>query len=447
MNLIIFSLKNAASKWWRSLTLGFFILSVSLVMVISGSFILAIKNKINNVIVNGITGRIQIRSNDSMEGDMAEQYNKAWDTIKSLQSSTIRKITGILKKQFPRITYRTLVRRSAYLTIPGKREETMLIGIEPDWKTYRKAFILKTGRYLDPVGRDEILLTEEQAKSFSVKPGDSIHITTKNEYGLNSGLDMKVVGIGNYVMLSLFSYKANYVPGASVRKLAAFNDYEATDLILNSPETDNENSEILKLSRAFHQAGIDNVITANVKLTSDDLKVKSFDYLEGNKQPEKVKLSSHLEMGETFKSVGDTLFTTLNILVFLIMIIIGILIFNLVYLMGIERCRETGTLRAIGFSRNQAIGIFMGEILAIAFLSSIIGVLLSVALVLFLSRTGVPSPVPAMDFIMGKTLYPQIDWGQILWIMIVMTGFAAAASFYPAYQAASVDPARTIQSV
>jgi ABC-type lipoprotein release transport system permease subunit len=447
MNLMGLSLKNATAKWWRSFTLGFFILAASLVMMISGSMITAIKNKVSRVIQQGFTGQIQIRSMESREEDMVEQYNKSWDSLKPMPASTIRGVLGTVARVFPESHSTLLTRQSAYIAFNGKREEIMLIGIEPGFSNYREAFLLTSGRYIHPAAGNEIALTAEQAANFGVKVGDMIHIATKNRYGLNAATDLKVVGTGNFIMLSMFSYKAGYVPASCVRKLAGFETNEATDILLFTQNQKSETGWVQKLSLALSRKGIDNVITATEKLTSEDLQMTQLKFDPDKDEPEKVKISTHLEMGKMFKSVGDSLFVMLNILVVLMMIIIGILIFNLVYLMGIERYREIGTLRAMGFSRNWVTGLFMGEILAVTLLSGLAGILLSSGLILLFGRTGIPSPVAAMDFIMGKTLYPEFDPVQIITTLAILCGFSVLASFYPAYKAAAVDPAQTIRTV
>ena len=446
MRLVKLSLKSATVKWWRSLTLGFFVLAVTVVMISSNSLIMAVKNKVTKVIGQGLTGRLQIRSDDSREDDMVEQYQKSWDSLKPLKASTIRRILPVITGEFPKTGHTLLTRQSVYLDQNGKREATMLIGIESNWQTYREAFLLTAGRYLTPSATDEILLTEEQAHDFGVKVGDSIRVTTKNQFGLHSETSLKVAGTGNFIMLSLFSYKAAYVPAACTRQLAGLDAGDATDILLFPPETVDEVQMAHQLSAALTRRGIANITTAGQKLTSQDLKVIRLDFNADPKQ-EKVKISSLQEMGKVFKSVGETLFLTLNILVIIMMLVAAILIFNLVYLMGIERYRDIGTLRAIGFSRRHVIRVFMGEVLIVTIIAEMAGVLLAGGLILLCAHSGIPSPIPAMDFIMGKTLFPELDLGNTILTTAAITGVSFAASCYPAYRAAAVDPAQVIRSI
>lgn len=441
------SFKNATVKWWRSLTLGFFILAVSIVMVLSNAFITAARNKVDNVILKGMTGNIQIHSQGSMETDMATQYNQGWDSLKPIGTNTVNDIEEVLKSKFPEFKSFLMTRHSSFLVNQEKREEAMLVGIEPGFDSYKEAFQLSKGRYIEPGADDEILLTDEQAAAFKVDIGDLITVSTKNIYGLNSQIDLKVVGIGNYIMLSLFSYKADYTSCEAVRKLVGLEAGEATEMILFTGNEGKEETTITQLAKELKNNGLKPLITKYEKLKSEDLEIKEFDLTKLDEEDDKISISGFQEMGNSFKGVSDIMFTMLNILVVFLIIIVSILIINLVYMAGIERYREIGTLRAIGLSRFQTIRIFMGEIVFVSLLSGILGVLLSVGLVVLLDALGIASPIPAMDYIMGKTLSLEIAPSSILNILLIITGLSLAASFYPAYKACSIDPAESIRTV
>lgn len=447
MKLANLSFKNATVKWWRSLTLGFFIFSVSIVMILSSSFITAAKNKVEKVVSNGVAGHIEIRSDRSAEGDMVAQYSQGWDALAPVSSRHIESIQGLLDKNYAGVETHLLARQSAFLTADGKREETMLIGMDPGFISYKDAFLLTQGSYLDPARNDQILLTEEQANAFSVKTGDKITITSKNMYGMNSRTELEVTGIGNFIMLSLFSYKACYTSSDAVRRITGMEPDEATDMILFLEDGPGNGSVMNHLADDINDLGIPCSVTKGQKLESGDLKVSDIDFGDSSNEEDGVQLSGCDEMGRTFKGVSDTMFVMLNILIIFLIIIVSILIINLVYMAGLERYREIGTLRAIGFTRAQVIGIFMGEILAVSVLSCLAGVLLSSGVVFTLGMAGVASPIPALDFIMGKTLNLEIDIKSILTNAALIICFSFAASFYPAYRACSIDPAAALRTV
>lgn len=446
MNFATLVFRNVTVKWWRSLTLGVLIFAVGLVMVLFSSLTEAVKDKVDKVILQGITGHLQIRSDQSMEGDMVEQYQKGWDALKPLSPAVTDKISALLDREFPETHSTHLVRQGAFLQQGGKREETMLIGIDPRLSSYREAFLLQSGRYLSPGASDEILLTLEQARTFGVSVGDRIRIATKNRFGLNASVDLKVAGIGNFIMLSLFSYKACYLHADAVQDLVRYNKGEVTDLILFLPHPRHTEETIRRLARGLERESISYTITRDEKLASSDLKVKDLSFGTEEKT-EKVKISDFKEMGQVFRSTGEIMFVTLNILVFFLLVIVGILIINLVSMMGMERYREIGTLRAIGFGRLRLIFLFLLEILMISLCAGCGGILTGIGLILFLGRAGISSPIPAMDFIMGRNLVLEPAPGVVASGLVIIMLFSLAASFYPAYKATSIEPARALRSL
>ena len=91
--------------------------------------------------------------------------------------------------------------------------------------------------------------------------------------------------------------------------------------------------------------------------------------------------------------------------------------------------------------------IFMTEILSIAFVFGLLGTLISSIFVIILGRKGIPSPVPALDYVMGRTLFLEINSFQIILTLIIIFGFSFLASFYPAYKACLLKPAETLRVI
>jgi putative ABC transport system permease protein len=446
MRLLTLSLKNAFVKWWRSITLGLLIFFTSIVMILFSSFSLSIKSKVENVIIQGITGHIQIRPEKSFEADMVDQKSSGCDTLENLSSNMVSNIKSIVRTHYPHIEYSELVRQSAFLKEGTKREQTMLIGMDPSEVRYQHAFILSSGRYLDPHGNHEILLTEEQARYFDVGTGDTIQISMKNRYGSGTHEEMNIVGIGTFTLLSVFSYKACYVDLRDIQELIRLQRDEVTDIVLFTPHKEEAENLVREMAAGFEDAGIGTVIMEDEKMVSDDLKLEILPHLDVKKK-EKIRISHYKEMGEVFRGVGESIYVLLNILLIFLMIVVSFLIVNLVYTMGIERYREIGTLRAIGFSKTVVVKIFMTEILLITAVFSLLGTLISSIFILILGQKGIPSPVPALTYIMGQTLFLEINGLQIILTLAIVLGFSFLASFFPAYKACQLKPAETLRGI
>lgn len=446
MKITLLSFRNATGNLRRTLTFGFFIFSATFILIFSNIFVLTAKSKVENVLTNGLCGHVQIRSESSREDDMAAQYTGKWDMLKPIDSEMIGKLDAILSEKFSNADTAKLVRRKAELHNGEISKDTMLIGLPDDMETYRDAFLLKEGHYLTPGNSNEILLTEEQASLLGVGIGDNVSVKTKNRYGLNEECSLEVVGIGNFIMLSLFSYNAGYTSDDAVRRLAAYTDDEATDIILYLTDKATADVALKELAAQMQLQGMKYTISADEKLKSEDLKISSISF-DDDEDEVGIKLSTYNEMGENYKASGDAMFIAVGILSAVLLIIVSVLIINLVYMAGAERYKEIGTLRAVGFSRRLAVSIFMTEITGVSVISSALGSLFCAGLVISSRVFDIKTPIPFLSYILGETLRLEFNPGVFASNFSLILAFSLAASFLPAYRACSVKPAEAIRTV
>jgi putative ABC transport system permease protein len=110
-------------------------------------------------------------------------------------------------------------------------------------------------------------------------------------------------------------------------------------------------------------------------------------------------------------------------------------ILNTMLMSVIERTKELGILRAVGWRRNRVLRMILGESAAISIAGAIVGSILSWALILILSawpRTTLLVPAT----ISTAALIPGIA-------VAIIAGIAGA--FYPALRAASVPPIESLR--
>ena len=321
-----------------------------------------------------------------------------------------------------------------------KREQSLLIGVEPA-VVPSEAFLLAQGRSLRADGSREILLTQEQAKNLQASVGDTIQVVTRNALGRMSELDFTVAGIGDFVMLSLFSYKACFVDISSARALFALRPEEATDLLVFLPERRKPRpgaSGARDRWRGNHSGFHDDAELSNETFTSEEGKMPD------QKKPDTVRISTWQDMGKTFRGVGDAIFVSLAMLVVFLMVIVSILIVNLVSLMGIERYREIGTLRAIGYSRGLVVRLFMAEIMSVSTLAVVLGTGAGILLVMLLGSTGVPAhPRPGLCH--GQDPLPPAFPGRHGPDLRHHLVLRVRRPCFPALRACSLKPAETLR--
>jgi len=231
-----------------------------------------------------------------------------------------------------------------------------------------------------------------------------------------------------------------------VQKLAAYNEDEVTVFIIFLPDKATAGQTMNAIADEMEQSGLKYTIAKYEKIKSEDLKATDIKFEEED-DDDGLLLSTFEEMGKTYRAAGDTMFIVVNILSAFLIVIVSILIFNLVYMTGIERSREIGTMRAVGFSRKQVISIFMTEIMLISFFSSIAGALICAGLVMIGKGLGIDTPVPFLSYIIGSKLSLDMDIGIAAANTVLILAFTAAASFMPAYRACSADPAQAVRQI
>src|SRR6202030_2890223 len=114
------------------------------------------------------------------------------------------------------------------------------------------------------------------------------------------------------------------------------------------------------------------------------------------------------------------------------MVALGIVVSFLVVLLNmhtmvLERTREVGILKALGFSRLDVVRMLLGETLVLTLLGSGLGIALT-----FLTQAILKETSPSLMILIA----PKWIFGSI---MLAVVGAALGAA-YPAFRAASYDP-------
>jgi putative ABC transport system permease protein len=117
-----------------------------------------------------------------------------------------------------------------------------------------------------------------------------------------------------------------------------------------------------------------------------------------------------------------------------ILSLVGML--NTMLMSVLERTRELGILRAIGWTRNRVVRLILGESLAIGLAGSVVGAL---AAALFL-RT-----LASWSFT-RNIVQPGLTAGAVLAAVGLMLAAALAGTCYPAYRGASIAPTEALRA-
>ncbi|GAB4027569.1 ABC transporter permease [Spirosoma gilvum] len=142
-----------------------------------------------------------------------------------------------------------------------------------------------------------------------------------------------------------------------------------------------------------------------------------------------IHLHSHLDY-ETSPNANSTTIYTFAMVAALILLIAGINYVNLYTARSIARTREVGVRKAIGSRRGQLVSQFLTESMLMAFLASLVGLMLAnVALPLFNELAGKS---------LTLTQYGPLTTGSVLFAFTVLLG--VGSGLYPAFLLSGFRP-------
>ncbi len=134
------------------------------------------------------------------------------------------------------------------------------------------------------------------------------------------------------------------------------------------------------------------------------------------------------------------------IMISLIILIVAIGVLNTILMAVLERQREYGLLRAVGTRPGQIVSLVMAETVIMAVVSIILGALLGLGVIYFLSFEGISMPTPmtygGMEFSVMRTVINGRSF-YIPAITVFLT--AIVVGIFPALRAAGVAPARVMR--
>lgn len=119
---------------------------------------------------------------------------------------------------------------------------------------------------------------------------------------------------------------------------------------------------------------------------------------------------------------------------FLAILIGGVGMLNTMLMSVLERTREIGVLRALGWQRRQVVGMILQEALALGVVGGTFGILLGIGMVW--SLTMIP--------VIGGMLDPQYDAQLFLLAMSVALGTGLLGGLYPAWRATRMQPVEAL---
>ncbi|PIE81005.1 MAG: hypothetical protein CSA11_05980 [Chloroflexi bacterium] len=295
-----------------------------------------------------------------------------------------------------------------------------ITAIEPEKEAPVSLFAenISNGRFLTSQDGDNIVIGQGLADLLEADVGDRIMVVGQR---LNESMrqrPMTIVGIYN---LGMDSAERNTV----------FINLPIAQTLYNL--RDQETEVVISLEKI----GKESEVIAELQTQLPDYEIDSWDTLSP-------------EIQQTLQSKA----AATSILGMLVVLIASIGILNLMLMAVYERTREMGVLAAMGMKGHQISILFLLEGTFIGLFAAVVGAIAGGLLVAIVGQSGIPigdltqsAGNVELYALIGERMYPVMAIGNTISYVILVTIIAAAASFYPAWQASRREPAEALHHI
>lgn len=300
-------------------------------------------------------------------------------------------------------------------TVLNTREDSVglqIYGIDtasPIYAPIRESMI--DGTFLSPDDRDGLLLGRRLADSLGLRAGDRVSLTVIDADGRPVEAIFAVRGLFSSGV-AVYDESAVFLPLDKAQAFTGAGDRASTVMILL-----NRQEDAASVAAALQTPG-------NDALTWEELNLL---YLQA------------IETSLNFYMILDAI----------VMLIGAVIVANTLLMAVFERTREIGILAALGMKRRQIMAMMLIEASILALAGVAIGVLLGIGLVAYFASNGIPlgdmgsaASNIALSSVMRAQFVPVTFAWLALWTFII----AVAASLYPAWFAARLEPVRALHT-
>ncbi|MDB5800174.1 MAG: uncharacterized protein JWL63_1113 [Rhodocyclales bacterium] len=365
-------------------------------IILFGGFVQANYEGLRESVIRSQYGHLQVYQ----EGYEAKHRSTPEKVRLSKQES--EKIVSIMERDPHFIAASRRIEFTGLLGNEKQSQAAVIRAVDPDAESLiNSALTIIDGNDLDSSDAEGVLLGEGLAQSLNAKTGDSLTLVSATVGGAMNAVDVRVQGIFR-------SFAKEYDDRAMMMPLSQAQRVLGTDAV---------DMVVLLIDDTSKLKGVKAALGASLKQAGLHTEMQTWDQLA----------SFYHRVVELYD--GIFLFV---IIVIAVVVLFGIT--NTMMIAVMERTAEIGTLRAIGTRQTGIVKQFVVEGLVLAALSSVVGVLIGVALSRGITGLEVMMPPPP-----GSSRGYPLRIALVPWVWMVSAfgvwAIAALATLFPAINA------------
>jgi len=377
---------------------------------IAGSF----KNGVIGILTNSNLADIQIHRSG---------YLKSIDNLPldlTIDDKGITKIEGLLKKNDQIKAFSKRIRFGAMISNFEQTTNIRLTAVYPDMENATCPDLV--GRIDSPetdpakfVKPGEMVVPANLAKGLKLEIGSDVVLVANNKDGSVNGATLRVGGISENILGP--TGKDGYLHMDDAKMLLRIDGDEVTQIAIKLKQFD-------KLDAVYEQ------------LKSGLMEMKN----KAGKPAFEISTWEELSPFTSIARIVDLLIIVVRVILISIVLIS---ILNVMMMSVYERVSEVGTIASIGTPPGRILSLFLVEGFSLGLMSSIIGSVLGIGLLLLVK-------VIKLNFTFGRmdiSLSPAIPLIDIIVTILIVIIISIISTLQPAYRASRLEPVEALRHV
>lgn len=400
-NIIKIAIRNLFRYKRRTILTSSLIAFGVILVIVFGGLAISFKSQMIGIITNTSLGDMQIHKKGYVESidNLPLNINLSSKDLETIENQ-LENMPEI-EAYSPRIKFGAMI--SNYAQTSNIRLSAVYPEMEsktvPDLVKRIKTEIPDPTHFLKP---GEILVPENLMKGLSLNVGDEIVLVATNQDGSVNGITLRIAAMMENVLGP--SGKDGYMHIEDAVNLLRMEKPAIVEIALHLKSFEQLNKVYTLLKSEFSKTSLFEVHT--------------------------------WEQLSPFASIARIVDILILVVKFILISIVLVSILNIMTMSVYERIGEIGTISAIGTPPNRILYLFIVEGFAMGLLSTIVGIILSLSVLLIMSSANINFTFGQMDI----TLNPGIPVGEILLTTLIVMIISILASFQPAYKASKMEP-------
>lgn len=269
-------------------------------------------------------------------------------------------------------------------------------------------------------GQEEMNIGANLARDLGLELGDTLTVVTQTAYGSISAMNLKIVGIFSYGVVS-------------IDKTTFFLPLDKAQQLL---DLDNAVTEIFVFIKDMNKAP---QVAKEIKASLNQV------------YPGQYTTKAWQDAGilSVYMGLAKNMY---GFIYFLILFLASFTILNTMYMSVLERTKEIGMMKSLGMKDRQIMGVILFEALLIGTIASFIGAIWGSGVAYYLTVVGIDftATFEAMgnfNFPISSVYRAIFSWGIVFFGFCMGILFSVVAAIPPALRAAQMEPTEALREI